>query len=84
MEYKALVEQLGFKSPAKVQSLASELTKKLAAQGWTAKDDDDLITPNSAILNRARGKATLTIMLKPADGGSQATMFTEGLDWSDK
>ena len=52
-EYKALVGQFTFKSPAKVLALAADLTKKLAAQGWTKKDDD-LVTPKSAILNRAR------------------------------
>lgn len=82
IEYKQLVEQLTFKSPAKVKALATDLIKKLAAQGWTSQGAD-LITPQSAILNQARGDATLTIMLKPASGGSQATVFSTGLDWDE-
>lgn len=81
-EYKALVEQFLFKSPAKVQALAADVTKQLAAQGWT-KDGSDLITPSSAILRRQRGEASLTIMLKPEGSGSQATVFAEGLDWEE-
>jgi len=83
LEYKQIVEQLVFKSPAKVQALAADLAKQLAAQGWK-NEAADLITPNSAILNRVRGAATLTIMVKPAANGSQATIFTTGLNWDEK
>jgi len=83
VEYKAIVEQFVFKSPAKVQALAGDLTKRLATQGWS-KEDSDLVTPKSAILRRKRGEATLTIMLKPADTGSQGTVFATGLDWEEK
>jgi hypothetical protein len=80
LQYKALVEQLVFKSSLPVQALAGELTKSLAAQRWSS-EDDDLVTPNSAILNRKRGKATLTIMIKPGGKGSQVTIFATGLNW---
>ena len=46
VEYKALVEQLRFKSKANVKSACAELAASLKAQGWT-KDGSDLITPAS-------------------------------------
>jgi len=83
IEYKGLVEQLGFKSKANVKSACSELTANLKAQGWT-KQGSDLITPASAILKRKRGDAELTIFVKPASGGSEVKMMTEGLAWDEK
>jgi hypothetical protein len=44
VEYKALVEQLGFKSKTNLKSVCAELWANLKAQGWT-KDGSDLITP---------------------------------------
>ena len=83
VEYKKLVEHIGFKNAADVKTLAASLDKSLAAQGWKS-DDSDLVTPKSAILKRERGDASLTIFIKPAGTGSQVTMFTEGLSWEDK
>ena len=83
IEYKALVEQLGFKSKANVKSACAELTANLKAQGWT-KQGSDLITPASAILKRKRGDAELTIFVKPESGGSEVKMMTEGLDWDEE
>jgi len=83
VEYKALVEQLGFKSKANVKSACAELSANLKAQGWT-KQDSDLITPASAILKRKRGDAELTIFVKPEAGGSEVKMMTEGLAWDEK
>lgn len=83
VEYKALVEQLGFKSKANVKSTCAELSANLKAQGWT-KQGSDLITPASAILKRKRGDAELTIFVKPESGGSEVKMMTEGLDWDEK
>jgi hypothetical protein len=83
IEYKAIVEQFSFKSPAKVEALATDFTKRLGDKGWK-KDGSDLVTPKTAILKRKRGDATLTIMLKPDGAGSQATIFTEGLNWEEK
>jgi len=83
VEYKALVEQLGFKSKANVKSVCTELSANLKAQGWT-KDGSDLITPASAILKRKRGDAALTIFVKPESGGSEVKMMTEGLAWDEK
>ena len=83
VEYKALVEQLGFKSKANVKSACAELSANLKAQGWT-KQGSDLITPASAILKRKRGDADLTIFVKPESGGSNVKMMTEGLAWDEK
>lgn len=83
LQYNAVVEQLTFKSPAKVVALAKDLSKGLAEQGW-AGQAGDLVTPNSSILSRVRGEATLTIMLKPAGTGSAAQVFATGLEWDEK
>jgi len=80
VEYKSLVEQMSFKSELPVKSACADLSANLKAQGW-AKDGDDLITPNSSILNRKRGSAKLTIFVKPDAGGSEIKMMTEGLSW---
>jgi len=66
-----------------VKSVCTELAANLKAQGWT-KDGSDLITAASSILKRKRGDAELTIFVKPADGGSQVQIFTEGLSWDEK
>ena len=83
VDYKTLVEQLGFKSKANVKSTCTELSANLKAQGWT-KQGSDLITPASAILKRKRGDAELTIFVKPESGGSEVKMMTEGLAWDEK
>jgi hypothetical protein len=83
VDYKTLVEQLGFKSKANVKSVCAELSTNLKAQGWT-KQGSDLITPASAILKRNRGDAELTIFVKPESGGSEVKMMTEGLAWDEK
>jgi hypothetical protein len=83
VEYKDLVEQMTFKSPAKVQLLANDFAKKLAEQGWKG-EGGDLVTPKTAILNRTRGEATLTIMVKPAASGSTVQIFATGLEWGEK
>lgn len=83
VDYKALVEQLGFKSKANVKSVCVELSANLKGQGWT-KQGSDLITPASAILKRKRGDAELTIFVKPERGGSEVKMMTEGLAWDEK
>ncbi len=80
VEYKALVEHLSFKSKANVKKVCAELAANLKAQGWT-NDGRDLVQPQSSILKRKRGKASLTIFVKPENGGSEVKMFTEGLSW---
>jgi hypothetical protein len=80
IEYKALVAQMSFKSKLPVKSACAELTANLKGQGW-AKDGSDLITPNSSILRRKRGQASLTIFVKPENGGSEVKMMTKGLSW---
>jgi hypothetical protein len=83
VQFKTLVEQIVFKSPSDVKTLAAALAQSLQQQGWT-RPSPDLVTANSAILNRAKGDATLTLMVKPAEGGSHVTIFSSGLSWEDK
>ena len=83
VDYKVLVEHLLFKSKMNVKSVCTELAANLKAQGWT-KEGSDLVTAASSILKRKRGDAELTIFVKPADGGSQVQIFTEGLSWDEK
>jgi hypothetical protein len=83
VEYKALVEHLLFKSKMNVKSVCAELAANLKTQGWT-KEGSDLVTAASSILKRKQGDAELTIFVKPADGGSQVQIFTEGLSWDEK
>ena len=80
IEYKALVGHIVFKSKTNVKSVCAELVANLKAQGWT-NDGGDMIQPQSSILRRKRGAATLTIFVKPENGGSEVTMMTEGLSW---
>ena len=80
VEYKALVEHVLFKSKSNVKSVCAELAKNLKAQGWT-NDGGDMVQPQSSILKRKRGEATLTIFVKPENGGSEVKIFTEGLSW---
>jgi hypothetical protein len=80
VEYKALVQHLAFKSKSNVKSVCAELAAGLKAQGWK-NDGSDLVNPQSSILKRKRGEAALTIFVKPADGGSEVKMMTEGLSW---
>jgi hypothetical protein len=80
VEYKGLVEQLAFKSKSNVKSVCAELAAGLKAQGWE-NDGHDMVNPQSSILKRKRGTATLTIFVKPANGGSEVKMMTEGLNW---
>ena len=80
VEYKTAVEHVVFKSKSDVKKVCAELSTNLKAQGWT-NDGSDMINPQSSILKRKRGEANLTIFVKPADGGSQVQMFTEGLSW---
>jgi hypothetical protein len=80
VEYQNTVEHVLFKSKSDVKSVCAELVASLKAQGWT-NDGPDMIQPQSSILKRKRGGATLTIFVKPNNGGSQVQMFTEGLSW---
>ncbi|MFN2623574.1 MAG: hypothetical protein ABR611_12095 [Chthoniobacterales bacterium] len=80
VEYKEVVEHVLFKSKSDVKSACAELSANLKAQGWT-NDGADMIQPQSSILKRKRGSGKLTIFVKPADGGSQVQVFTEGLSW---
>jgi hypothetical protein len=82
VEYKKVVEHVVFKSKSDVKKVCAELAAALKAQGWT-NDGADMIQPQSSILKRKRGKATLTIFVKPDGGGSQVQMFTEGLSWDE-
>jgi hypothetical protein len=83
IEYKALVEQISFKSKTNVKSFCAELATNLKAQGWT-NQGSDLITPGSSILKRKRGDAGLVIFVHPENGGSKVQIMTEGLGWGEK
>ena len=83
VDYKALVEQLGFKSKTNVKSVCAELAANLKAQGWI-KEGSDLVTAASSILKRKRGDAELTIFVHPESGGSNVKIITEGLSWDEK
>lgn len=80
VEYKKEVEHVLFKSKADVKKVCAELAANLKAQGWTS-DGPDLVNSQSSILKRKRGNATLTIFVKPATGGSDVQIFTEGFSW---
>jgi hypothetical protein len=80
VEYKALVGQLVFKSKSNVKSVCAELAAGLKAQGWK-NDGMDMVNPQSSILKRKQGEATLTIFVKPDNGGSEVKMLTDGLSW---
>ena len=80
IEYKALVGQMSFKSKLPVTRACAELAASLKGQGW-ATEGSDLITANSSILRRKRGPASLTIFVKPENGGSEIKMMTQGLSW---
>lgn len=80
--YKALVEHIDFKHKGDVKTVAAELSKLLAAQGWSASGSD-LVTPKTASLTRKRGAAELTIFVKPGADGTDVRMFTKGLDWGE-
>ena len=80
VEYKELVEQIVFRSKSNVKSVCAELAANLEAQGWTT-EGMDMVQPQSSILKRKRGQASLTIFVKPENGGSEVRMFTKGLSW---
>jgi len=80
VEYKEIVGQLVFKSRSNVKSVCAELAANLKAQGW-ANDGPDMVNPQSSILKRKQGGATLTIFVKPDNGGSEVKMLTDGLSW---
>jgi hypothetical protein len=80
VQYNPVVEQLQFKSKSNVKSVCAELAANLKAQGW-GNDGPDMVNPTSSILKRKRGEATLTIFVKPENGGSEVKMMTEGLSW---
>ncbi len=80
VNYQSLVEQINFKSTTDVRKTCAELAANLAAQGW-AKQGADMVQPQSSILRRKRGDASLTIFVKPSSGGSEVKMMTEGLSW---
>jgi hypothetical protein len=75
VEYKTLVQHVVFKSKSDVKSACALLAANLKAQGW-ANDGRDMVQPQSSIMKRKRGTATLTIFVKPDSGGSDVKMFT--------
>ena len=80
VHYNPVVEQLQFESKSDVKRVCAELATNLKAHGWT-NEGADLISSTSSILKRKRGEAAVTIFVKPANGGSEVKMMTEGLSW---
>lgn len=80
VEYTEIVGQIKYHSGTGVKPLCKWLGEQLKAQGWSS-DDDDLITPASAILKRERGDAELTIFVKPQGTGSTVMIMSSGLNW---
>jgi len=80
VEYQTVVEHVIFKSKSDVKKVCGELAAALKVQGWKS-DGADMIQAQSSILKRTRGEASLTIFVKPDNGGSQVQIFTEGLSW---
>jgi len=69
----------GLQEQVQRKSVCAELAANLKAQGWT---NDGWIWPAAVlILKRKRGEATLTIFVKPENGGSEVKIFTDGLSW---
>jgi len=82
IEYKDALEHVLFKSKSNVKSVCAELDANLKVQGWT-NDGKDTVQPQSSVLNRKRGDATLTIFVKPENGGSEVKVVTDGLGWDE-
>ncbi len=83
VDYQTMMEHIVFQSKADVKKVCAELAANLKAQGWTS-DGPDMVQPMSSILRRKRGEASLTIFVKPANGGSEVKIFTEGLAWDEE
>jgi len=81
VEYKALVEHIGFSSPRPIEAVAAEFSASLKQQGWK-EGGGSMIRKQTAILKRVQGNAKLTIMMNPAPAGCVVKIFTEGLDWT--
>jgi hypothetical protein len=89
VEYKKLVQHIGYNSPSDYKTVAADLVKKLTAQSWKIDGADRVaakpkIPLKSYILSCTRGEATLTIFVKPAETGSQVTIFSKGLLWTEQ
>jgi hypothetical protein len=81
VDFKALVEQIHFSTPRKVDAVTKEFSANLKKQGW--KDGvGSLMGKQNTILKREQGDAKLTIMIQPAAVGCTVKVFTEGLDWN--
>jgi hypothetical protein len=83
LDYQTPVKQVFFKTKLDVNSAFAELTTNLQTQGW-AIDGKDLISAQSVILRRKRGKAAIKIFIRREKEGSKVQIFTEGLSWEGK
>lgn len=81
VEYKKVVEHIGFRSDASVSVVANDFSAKLKKQGWK-ETPGGLMAKTNAILKRKLNGAELTIMVQPAGKGCTVKIFTQGLDWS--
>lgn len=80
VEYSKLTKMIKVQSADDIATLAGFFQEQLPQQGWTV-EGNPLVTNSSAILKFKQGAATLTIMGSDADGGSEVTLMTSGLNW---
>jgi hypothetical protein len=83
VERKKLVEHLNYKSPSSVTKVTEFLVQKLEGDGWES-DGSDLKNAQTAILNRKKGDAELTIFVKTDGTGTKVNMMTKGLNWDER
>jgi hypothetical protein len=79
--YEQLTGQIRCKCTSDVVTTANDLVQQFKAQGWTA--GKDLIRQKSAIMKRAKGDATLSIFVRPADGATSVQIISKGLSWGE-
>jgi hypothetical protein len=83
IEKNEAFEQITFQSKTDVRALTRWFSKQLKASNWQGFDDDDLVAPNSAILNRKQNGAQLTLFIMPNDVGSKVTIMASGMSWAE-
>lgn len=74
--------QITYKSPSSVRTVAGELTKALAAQGWKG-EGPDIISDDIAMIARTRGTGTLSVIIKPEGTGSAVMMVPTEVEWGE-
>ncbi|MBL9122848.1 MAG: hypothetical protein JNG90_04395 [Planctomycetaceae bacterium] len=80
VEYERVTRMITVTSADDVQTLANFFVDRLGELGWKPSQKP-LITDTSAIIKLGQGNATLTIMGRAANGGSEATLLSKGMAW---